>query len=189
MPLPNVVDGTSERCHATAKHSGEPCKNLAMGGTGVCKFHGAKGGRPPQTGLYSGQSSESLNKKIDRAVTFERSLNDEIALMKGVAQELLSRIEQEQADIFDSKTLLKLQTTADSIRKLIETQMKIEGEQKFMLSMTDMRLIMNQISMVIKDILSEYVKDDADYQAALKKTSRMLGDIKVLDGEVKASGS
>jgi hypothetical protein len=186
--LPNVNEET--RCTAHTKHNGgQPCKNLAVGDTGVCRFHGGKGGRPPNTGLYSGQSKESLNKKIERAEKFDKSVLDEIALMKGVMLEVTEALNAEEVNIFDSKTLLKLQTTADSIRKLVETQMKIESENKFTLSMTDLKLFIAQTVLIIKDILSEYITDDEMYQAALKKTQRMLGEIKILDGEVKESNS
>ncbi len=34
------------RCHATAKHTGERCRNAAAKGWKVCRFHGARGGAP-----------------------------------------------------------------------------------------------------------------------------------------------
>lgn len=189
MPLKNITE--EYQCTARAKTTPDgKCHNPKANGTQVCKKHGAMGGRPPQTGLYSGQSKESLNKKIERAATFEKSLNDEIGLMKAVMNEVLEGLKNEESDISDSKTLLKLQTTADSIRKLMETQLKIESEQKFMLSMPDMKLIKAQIAYAVKDVLSEYIKDDNDYQEALKKVQRMLDEgVKILDGEVKESKS
>ncbi len=41
MPLPNVLNGTARRCHATAKHSGLQCKQPCAYGMPVCRFHGA----------------------------------------------------------------------------------------------------------------------------------------------------
>ncbi len=34
------------RCTATAKHSGERCKRIALSGKNVCQFHGGRGGGP-----------------------------------------------------------------------------------------------------------------------------------------------
>lgn len=85
--------------------------------------------------------------------------------------------------VYNEKTLFKLQSTADSIRKLIETAAKIQSEQKFMLSMPDIRMIMNQMQMVAKDVLAEFIKDEDDYQAAITQFSRRLANVKVLDGE------
>ena len=188
MPLNNITE--EYQCTARAKTTPDgKCKNPKANGTQVCKKHGGMGGRPPQTGLYSGQSKESLNKKITRAEQFDKSVNDEIVLMKGVMGEIMEALKNEEVNVFDSKTLLKLQTTADSIRKLVETQMKIESENKFTLTMTDMKLLISQTSLIIRDILSEYIKDDDLYQQALQKTKRMLGEIKILDGETKESPS
>lgn len=40
MPLPNLVLGRVAQCKAKAKHSGERCKNLCVGGSPVCRMHG-----------------------------------------------------------------------------------------------------------------------------------------------------
>ena len=41
MPLPNVLNGTARRCHATAKHSGLQCSQPCAYGCKTCRFHGA----------------------------------------------------------------------------------------------------------------------------------------------------
>jgi hypothetical protein len=46
MPLPAVSKHGATRCRAKAKHSGQPCNNLAAHGMPVCRVHGA---RRPET--------------------------------------------------------------------------------------------------------------------------------------------
>ncbi len=44
---------TSPRCTATSKRSGKPCQAPAVTGWTVCRFHGARGGRPATHGHYT----------------------------------------------------------------------------------------------------------------------------------------
>ena len=44
------------RCSATSKRTKKPCMAPALRGWTVCRFHGARGGRPPTTGLHTKQA-------------------------------------------------------------------------------------------------------------------------------------
>ena len=44
---------TSPRCTATSKRTGKPCQAPAVTGWTVCRFHGARGGRPATHGHYT----------------------------------------------------------------------------------------------------------------------------------------
>lgn len=46
------------RCSATSKRTKEPCCAPAVRGWSVCRFHGARGGRQPTTGLYTMEAKE-----------------------------------------------------------------------------------------------------------------------------------
>jgi hypothetical protein len=41
------------RCSAMSKRTKQPCKAPAVRGWTVCRFHGARGGRPQTSGLYT----------------------------------------------------------------------------------------------------------------------------------------
>ena len=76
----NRTDLMSQRCGRTAKHSGAPCKNLAMVGQAVCYIHG---GKSPQA---LKKAEERMRDLVHPAVSsLERLVNkDEFAATKYV---------------------------------------------------------------------------------------------------------
>jgi hypothetical protein len=56
MYLNHLLMQQAKRCRATSKRSGKPCQAPAVKDWDVCRFHGAKGGRPPSHGLYTKKS-------------------------------------------------------------------------------------------------------------------------------------
>lgn len=195
MPLPNVNE--KNRCHAKAKHTGKQCNNLAVGETGVCKFHGGLGGRPPKTGLQVKSSKTDLDVKVEQALTDPnlKNLVNEIALARGLLMKVLEEVDEGE---IDKKVFYKALSNIDTIRKLVETQIKIETENKFMISISELRLYMNQCGLILVNILSDvFEKLEKQFNTDLSdlfnttktKVFRMLGEIKIIDGEVKESRS
>lgn len=89
----------SRRCTATAKGTGERCKNVAMPGYTVCRVHGAgsrgkPGGRPIVHGRYSKYLPERLLDAYQEALADPRllELGDEIALLGAREIELVNRL-------------------------------------------------------------------------------------------------
>jgi hypothetical protein len=67
----------SPRCTATSKRTKRRCQAPAVNGWTVCRFHGARGGRPPTTGLHT------------KAATVERRAISELLR---VSRQLLGRM-------------------------------------------------------------------------------------------------
>lgn len=90
----------TKRCTATAKSTGERCKNPARPGYNVCRFHGAgkiggpAGGRPPTHGRYSKFLPSDLLDRYQEARNDPEllELRDELALLDVRAQELAGRL-------------------------------------------------------------------------------------------------
>lgn len=60
------------RCTARSKRSGEPCRNPAVRGWTVCRFHGAGGGAPrgPAHGAFN-TGRHTIEAKTMRAIVRE----------------------------------------------------------------------------------------------------------------------
>src|SRR4051812_49433793 len=88
------------QCTATSKGTGEQCKNVAVHGYPVCRFHGAgskdkPGGRPIVHGRYSKFLPERLAGRYADAISDQKllELRDEVALMGVRLGELLERVD------------------------------------------------------------------------------------------------
>lgn len=89
-----------DRCKATSKRTGEQCKNVAVRGFSVCRFHGAgskdkPGGRPIKHGRYSKFLPERLAGRYGEALADPQllELRDEIALVGTRQSELLTHLD------------------------------------------------------------------------------------------------
>lgn len=89
------------RCTAKSKQSGERCKNYAMPGFTVCRFHGAgskhkPGGRPVVHGRYSKYLPEKLAERYSEALADPDllELRGEIALIDTRLMELIERVDK-----------------------------------------------------------------------------------------------
>lgn len=83
------------RCKAQRKRGAGPCKGFAVTGWEVCRMHGAKGGRPPQTGRYSkhlGRIRECYESALaDRTLL---DLREPIAALDAIVRRLAERVEE-----------------------------------------------------------------------------------------------
>lgn len=89
-------------CTAHSKRSGLPCKNHAVTGYKVCRFHGAgnvhkgrPGGRPRTSGRYSKYLPERLVERYEEAATDPEllAMRDDVALLDTRLADMLKRVE------------------------------------------------------------------------------------------------
>ncbi len=64
---------TSPRCTATSKRTGKPCQAPAVTGWTVCRFHGARGGRPATHGHYT-KEAIAARRALRKLLREERDL-------------------------------------------------------------------------------------------------------------------
>lgn len=126
----------ARRCKAKAKNTGERCKNPAVTGYEVCRFHGAGtpskgklGGRPIKTGRYSKHLPTRLAARYNEAQNDPDllQLRDEVALLDTRIGELLVSLQDGDTrklwtDLQDAWSDLEMaQVETDPERKRIKT--------------------------------------------------------------------
>jgi hypothetical protein len=133
-PMP--MDNDANRCTATAKSTGERCRNSAVEGWDVCRFHGAgspknetTGGAPVKHGRYSAKRRESLQEWLDDLETLD--------------EDTVSAI-------------LRLQ---DSIRKTLDSINRIKTRTA--LTASEIELVQARIADLFKSYVPEDRRDDA----------------------------
>jgi len=96
-----MADGDTDQCTATAKSTGERCKQPAIDGGNVCRFHGGS------TSHIKESAQERLNRLANETLAeFEPRLNDlfdeyDRATEPKEKVKLLREIRQSVADILD----------------------------------------------------------------------------------------
>lgn len=76
------------RCQATAKHSGQRCKNIAVKGKRVCYLHGARAGAPGgnrnavKHGFYSAQA-KSARKTARELIRAMKEVAEQVKAQSG----------------------------------------------------------------------------------------------------------
>jgi hypothetical protein len=76
------------RCHARCKHAGRQCRNAAMRGRKVCRFHGGKAGAP--RGIRNGNYRHGRNTLAAQAAEREsmRRFREEMREFHALLREL-----------------------------------------------------------------------------------------------------
>jgi hypothetical protein len=160
-PMP--MNDDAKRCTATAKSTGERCKNSAVEGWDVCRFHGAgspkngtTGGAPVKHGRYSAKRKESLQEKIEafREEDNPGELWEELALLRAVLQEWLGEVEA-----IDPETVGVILDLQDSIRRTLDTLNKIQTRTA--LTQAEMEYLQARIADVFKSYVPEDRRDEA----------------------------
>ena len=95
MDEANPVVAKGSRCTARSKRTGEPCKRSPAPGWGVCKMHGAGGGRPIVHGRYS-KVLGRFRKSYEEALANESllDLGPTLALLDVRAEQLLEHVDE-----------------------------------------------------------------------------------------------
>jgi hypothetical protein len=157
------MNDDAKRCTATAKSSGERCKNPAVTGWDVCRMHGAgspknetSGGAPPMHGRYSAKRRESLQEKIQeyREEDDPAELWEELALLRAVLQEWLGEVEEIDTETVD--VILDLQ---NSIRRTLDTINRIKTRSA--LTAAEVEFLQARIADVFKSYVPRENRDDA----------------------------
>jgi hypothetical protein len=152
----------AKQCTATAKSTGERCKNPAVTGWDVCRMHGAgtpkedaTGGAPPKHGRYAAKRRESLQEKIEEyRGENPAELWEELALLRALLQEWLSDLETVDEDSVG--VILDLQ---NSIRRTLDTINKIQTRTA--LTQAEVEYLQSRIADVFKSYVPEDRRGDA----------------------------
>lgn len=148
-------------CGAKAKSTGQPCQKPAGWGTshkgeGRCRIHG--GATPVKHGLYSKYTRHKLSEMIDRMAEDEELLNlrQNAAFLQSLIIDILNRLEDGSLT-YDPKLAETLSNISDKLTRCIEKYFKVAEGEKFVLEITQVQQIIEQITIVIR----EEVKDPA----------------------------
>lgn len=148
---------------------GTPCKRYAMD-NGRCILHGGRNvndkrglkvpGRPITHGLYSRYARGSIAELAKKYLEDKNflSLKEEIAVTRALLSRILENIDANSEPEFDDTRNLAILT--DSIRKLVESFVKIESTKRFALSPDEVARVMRAVA----DIIKKYVTDEELYE-------------------------
>lgn len=150
MPLNEHAD----RCTATTR-DGDRCKNPAVDGWNVCRMHGAGGGAPTKTGLYSSKR-EQLQEKMKEADRLESpgELWGEISVLRALLSDFLEEVEEVDAETVDGATKL-----ISEIRKTLNAISKIKTRNA--LTANELRFVQARIAEMFKDYLPREKRGEA----------------------------
>lgn len=159
----------SRRCKAKAKGSGERCKNPAMAGKTVCRFHGGMGGRPPIHGRYSVTKRAELREKIEqfRGDPQAGDLRDELAVLRALLEDYLNRFD-DNLDPTGADIML-IYNMIDNIGKLVERIAKILS----MTALTQAELQLLQVTLI--DAIKEFIPDPEQQRAFVSRIGATFG--------------
>lgn len=104
MPLPGVASGATKQCTAHNKKTGERCKNPAVDGFNVCRYHGANGRGIANANYKNGRYSKGIPARlIERYEASEKdpdllALRSEIALIDSRIADVLTRVDTGESE-------------------------------------------------------------------------------------------
>lgn len=139
-----------KRCHAKSKRTGEKCKAPAVKGKNVCYKHGGGpgSGRPPSTFRYV--KKENIWQEIEEARLDPDLLEikRDIALVKGLLDELISRIGE--VDAIGDKEEKMLVDLACTHSVLVEKFYKVEKEKAETFNLEQLGILISYIASVVQ---------------------------------------
>lgn len=160
------------QCTAISKQTGCRCKNHATPGWSVCRFHGARGGRPIVNGMYSERVNKSLQETYEKFLDYDDTLecvNEDIALMRAMMVDALGT---------DCKTIQEKQIQQGVFLKYMRdirdaTALKDSIESKFSVSIQTVQIFLNQVLFILNKNI-----DDPEL---LNTIVNQLRQIRILD--------
>lgn len=141
------------KCTAHNKR-GEPCQNEAVPGWNVCRFHGAGGGAPMKTGLYSSKVRKSLQESYQdlmNNVDQLTELNDDIALLRALMIDTLKEEPKNEAE--RTKQLMLSLKFMNDIRQTVK--LKDEIDSKYTVPIETIHLFLNQLIWILKQNITD----------------------------------
>lgn len=154
------------------KQNGEPCNNSAVPGYTVCRFHGAGGGKPIKSGIYSSKVRKSLEESYQDLmdnVDQLTELNDDIALLRALMIDTLK--EEPQNEAARTKQMMLALKFMNDIRATVK--LKDEIDSKYTVPIETIHIFLNQLIWILKQTISD--------QTLLNHVLEQLRGIKLLD--------
>lgn len=137
------------QCTAMSKQTGKRCKNHATPGWNVCRFHGARGGRPIVNGMYSERVSKSLKETYEQFLDYDNTLeciNEDIALMRAMMVDAMSTpaVSIQEKEIQQGIFLRYMKDIRSA------TALKDDIESKFSVSVQTVQVFLNQVLFILQ---------------------------------------
>ena len=148
----------AKRCTATAKSTGQRCRQPAVQGYNVCRLHGAgnihkgkRGGRPAKHGRYSVKHRQAVAEKYQRFLEDQRpgDLFDELAILRALLADYLER-----SALLSQREVEHTLTLIDAIGKLVERISRILNETA--LTAAEVQYL----QAVLADLITRYVDEE-----------------------------
>lgn len=172
------------QCKAKSKQSGQRCKKDAVDGGNVCHIHGGKslkGVEHPnfKTGLYAKDTPQRLHDKAQRFIDADPfDLVSELALMRTLLAEFLSRFEDIPLDVNSIYTLSNL---ISEVSRLSERMIKMKNETA--LTGAEIALLETRIT----GSIMRYIDDPAKRQAFIREVFGVDGGADIITINPSAS--
>lgn len=161
-------------CGAKTKKDGSPCQKPAGWGTdhpgiGKCKLHG--GASPIKHGMYSKYTGHRLAEMVDKLAEDEEllDLRKSIALQQSIILSILEKLDEGELQ-FNQSLAKTLNTLADKLGRNIERRQKVEEGEKYILEVTEVQNIVNQVVTIVNEEVSD--------RTAIKRIAGRLKKVK-----------
>lgn len=153
------------KCLAMAKQTPGRCQNNAgvgtdHSGTGRCKFHGGRSGRPPETGRYAKAAKAKLSEAFQEFMNDPnaKDLTAELALQRSILEQIVKKYEDADTNTDLEYSLLKQQ--AAMIPAIVQTVKSIESiENSKVLTVASARLMMAKAVDTMRNLLYLWFDD------------------------------
>lgn len=148
------------QCAAKSKQSGQQCKNKAVDGKKVCRFHGGLSpGAPIKHGRYSKYAPEKLRDKIEAFKEDDPlSLIDELATQRALMADYLERLQLLPGSI-PADDIYRLMSWMNDIGAMVDRMVKIRNSTA--LTAAEVAYLVARIP----EVIAKYIDDPNKQQA------------------------
>ena len=165
------------RCLAKSKQQERRCRQWPAKGKRVCRFHGARAGRPVIHGRYSKLLPARLAERYHESLADPEylALRDEIALLDARIGELLAEL---AAQAREAEGGARMQAPWREVVALLEQRRKLAESERRWLVKTQQVLTVEQamtLLAVVRDIIMRHVQDSST-RAAIAHELRSLAE-------------
>lgn len=159
----------AKQCESTAKRTGKRCRNPAVSGSNVCRAHGAKGGRPIETGRYSKILRGQVAEKIDMVATGDPTdLLPELQVQRALFAEYINRFDEYTR--LTAEDIHRMMNWSESIGRMVERIVKQQNETA--LTAAEIRYLQARIV----DTVRHFIDDTSTQQAFIRALFGVTGD-------------
>ncbi len=146
----------TKRCRAKNKRTGEQCKQPAVLGRPVCRFHGGTGGRPIVHGLRSKELPVKLEEQRQQLIDNREallSLEPLIASLK-IRLNRFEELKEEAGGSWSEGDIKLLTDTSEAISKIIERYHKIELAVQAGIPRAQVKCFINRLIIILTEELN-----------------------------------